>query len=138
MPVQWHESEKLLLRSLSIEEADRIKDEHISICMMHDYRNGNFNLDSSLKRLPDPVFITFDVDVFDWSVIMSTGTPEPGGFFWDEGLALLNQIFTQKHVVGFDVVELSYQEYDRNSPFAVAKLIYKMLGFNYQGNSQDK
>jgi agmatinase len=129
---------QLGIRSLSLEEAKRVKQEDIALYTMHEYRNGDCDLHTSIQILPDPIFLTLDVDVFDWSVIMSTGTPEPGGFFWDEGLALLNQIFTQKHVVGFDVVELSYQEYDRNSPFAVAKLIYKMLGFNYQGNSQDK
>lgn len=129
---------QLGIRSLSTEEAERVKHENIALYTMHEYRNGVFNLHTSLQVLPDPVFLTLDVDVFDWSVIMSTGTPEPGGFYWDEGLALLSQIFTQKHVVGFDVVELSYQEYDRNSPFAVAKLIYKMLGFSYQRNIQDK
>jgi agmatinase len=55
-----------------------------------------------------------------------------------KGLSLLKHIFTEKQVVGFDGVELSYQEHDHNSPFAVAKLIYKMLGFNYQRNTHDK
>jgi agmatinase len=86
-------------------------------------------VDAALERLPDPVFLTIDVDVFDWSVIRSTGTPEPGGLLWDEGLYLLRKIFARKRVVGFDVVELSSDEADRNSPFAVAKLIYRMLGF---------
>jgi agmatinase len=69
------------------------------------------------------------VDVFDWSVVRSTGTPEPGGFRWDEALTLLNHIFFTKNVIGFDVVELAPAPNDNNSPFAVAKLIYKMLGF---------
>jgi arginase family enzyme len=40
-------------------------------------------------------------------------------------------IFETKQVVGCDVVELSYRPHDRNSPFAVAKLIYKMIGFKF-------
>jgi hypothetical protein len=48
---------------------------------------------------------------------------------WDETLALLENIFRCKNVVGFDVVELAHGADDRNSAFAVAKLIYKMLGF---------
>ncbi len=119
------------IRSLSLEEAERITREHIDLCPMDKYRNRTFDVNASLQRLPDPVFLTLDVDVFDWSVIMSTGTPEPGGFLWDEGIAILHRIFTMKQVIGFDVVELSYQEHDRNSPFAVAKLIYKMLGLKY-------
>jgi arginase family enzyme len=51
------------------------------------------------------------------------------GFSWDKGSSLLHQIFNRKQIIGFDVVELSYNEHDDNSPFAAAKLIYKMLGF---------
>lgn len=125
---------QLGLRSLSSEEAQRIRDENIAVCTMDDYRNGRFDLRSSLQRLPDPVFITFDVDVFDWSVIRSTGTPEPGGLLWDEALSLLYAIFSLKQVVGFDVVELIHDEHDCNSAFAAAKLIYKMIGFKFYTN----
>jgi agmatinase len=120
------------IRSMSFEEAERGKQEHLALCTMHKYRHGDFDLHAALQCLPDPVFLTLDVDVFDWSVIRSTGTPEPGGLLWDEALSLLHSIFTQKQVVGCDILELSYQECDLNSPFAVAKLIYKMIGFTYQ------
>ena len=117
------------IRSMSFEEAQRVEREDLPVCTMSDFRRGKFDMDAALENLPDPVFITVDVDVFDWSVIMSTGTPEPGGFTWDEAMDLLKNIFAHKRVVGFDVVELSYSETDKNSAFAVAKLIYKMLGF---------
>lgn len=117
------------IRSMSIEEAVRIEREDLSVCTMYDFRHGKFDMDAAIENLPDPVFITVDVDAFDWSVMMSTGTPEPGGFTWDEAIDLLKNIFARKRVVGFDVVELSYSETDKNSAFAVAKLIYKMLGF---------
>ena len=119
------------IRSLSLEEAEKAEKQNLTLCIMNALREKSFNLEEALNRLPDPVFLTVDVDVFDWSVIASTGTPEPGGFFWDEGIALLQKIFAQKNVIGFDVVELSYNEHDRNSPFAVAKMIYKMIGFKF-------
>ena len=117
------------IRSMCLEEAERITRENLPVCTMEEYRTRSFGMDAALDRLPDPVFLTIDVDVFDWSVIRSTGTPEPGGLLWYEALELLKKIFTRKRVAGFDVVELSYDEADRNSPFAAAKLIYKMLGF---------
>jgi agmatinase len=117
------------MRSMSLEEARRIKRENLAVCTMADYRSGHFDIDAAIAGLPDPLYLTVDVDVFDWSVIRSTGTPEPGGFLWDEALALLQKIFMQKKIVGFDVVELSNDPNDRNSAFAVAKLIYKMLGY---------
>lgn len=120
---------QLGIRSMSLEEAETIARDNLPVCSMHDYRSGHFSLDEALDALPDPVFLTFDVDAFDWSVIASTGTPEPGGFTWDEAMKLLWRIFERKRVVGFDVVELSADPHDRNSPFAVAKLLYKMIGF---------
>lgn len=119
------------IRSMAVEEADLIRSEKLSVCTMHQWRNGLFDLQKALEALPDKVFITLDVDVFDWSVVAGTGTPEPGGLQWYETLDLLNTIFTSKEVVGFDVVELACSPNDINSPFAVAKLIYKMLGFKF-------
>lgn len=119
------------IRSFSAEEAKRIQQEHISICTMNNFRKCKFDLESALKALPDPAFITFDVDVLDWSVVRSTGTPEPGGLTWDETNDILQMIFSRKNVVGFDLVELAHQEADPNSAFAAAKLIYKMIGWKF-------
>jgi len=138
--IREHTSDTLQIgiRSISKEEMERVRSEEIALYTMHDMRFGDFDLDEVLSELPDPVFITLDVDVFDWSVIRSTGTPEPGGFLWDEALDILQQIFENKEVVGFDVVELSHNESDPNSPFAIAKLIYKMIGFKYHAILNDE
>ena len=119
---------QLGIRSMSLEEAEKIKRENLSIIPMHRFRTKGFDLKPFLVSLPAHVFVTVDVDSLDWSVIRSTGTPEPGGFSWDEMIGILTQVFSSKNVVGFDVVELAFDETDRNSPFAVAKLIYRMLG----------
>lgn len=117
------------IRALSLEEARRIEAERLSVCTMHEYRKRTFDIDHAIAELPDPVFVTVDADAFDLSVFQSTGTPVPGGFTWDEGLDLLQNIFMTKNVIGFDLVELSYAEHDHNSAFSAASLIYKMLGF---------
>jgi len=120
------------IRSLALEEARRVREESIAMCTMRDYRRGSFDLQAALERLPDPVFLTFDVDALDWSVVTATGTPEPGGFTWDEIVELLGLIFKEKQIAGLDCVELSYHPHDRCSPFAVAKLVYKMIGLHIQ------
>lgn len=117
------------IRSLCREEAERITREGMPVCTMDAVRSGGFDLHEAIRRLPDPVFLTLDVDVLDWSVVRSTGTPEPGGLFWHEALEILRPLFHEREVVGFDVVELSQHPPDRNGAFAVAKLVYKMLGF---------
>lgn len=120
---------QLGIRALSVEEAQRIEKEQMLYCPMKEYRCGSFPLEKALQQLPDPVFITVDVDAFDLSIFPGTGTPEPGGFSWDEGLQLLEKIFMSKNVVGFDVVEVAYSPHDRISAFSAARLIYKMIGF---------
>src|SRR5690606_33049432 len=63
-------------------------------------------MDSAIYQMTDNVFITIDLDAFDPSIMPSTGTPEPGGLLWYETLEFLKQVFAEKNVVGFDIVEL--------------------------------
>lgn len=119
------------IRSMDTDEARLINSKQLPICTMHRWRQGRFDFLRALKELPEHVFVTLDVDVFDWSVISSTGTPEPGGFGWYEMLDLLHAVFDVKTVIGCDVVELAAHPQDINSPYAVAKLIYKMIGFKF-------
>ena len=87
--------------------------------------------------MTDNVFITFDLDALDPSIMPSTGTPEPGGLFWYETLDFLKQVFKEKNVVGFDIVELCPNGSDRSSDFLAAKLYYKMLSFKFMGEDVD-
>ncbi|MBN1541083.1 agmatinase, partial [candidate division KSB1 bacterium] len=113
------------IRSLCREEAEQAKEEQIPLFTMRDLRRRPEHAIAALQTLPDPVFVTFDVDALDTGIIHNTGTPEPGGLTWDETLDWLERVFMSKRVVGFDVVELSQRPGDLNSPFAAAKLVYK-------------
>jgi agmatinase len=90
--------------------------------------------DKALEKLTGNVYITFDLDAFDPSVLPGTGTPEPGGLYWYETLSFLKRVFETKKVVGFDIVELCPDDNDRVSSFTAAKLYYKMLSYKYQDN----
>ena len=85
-----------------------------------------------MKGLSDNVYITFDIDGFDPSVVSATGTPEPGGLFWDETLDLIKLVGKKKNIVGFDVVELAPSKFHTVSNFITAKLVYKILNYAYQ------
>jgi agmatinase len=78
------------------------------------------------------VYITIDLDVFDPSVMPSTGTPEPGGLGWYEVLKFLKMISESCNVVGFDVVELCPNPHNKASDFLAAKLIYKLLSYKFE------
>ncbi|WP_027361440.1 agmatinase [Halodesulfovibrio aestuarii] len=77
---------------------------------------------------PENIYITFDVDGLDPSVIRATGTPVPGGIQWWQAITLLEKAVKGRNVVGCDVVELAPQEGDHASDFAAAQLTYSMLG----------
>ena len=85
-----------------------------------------------ISRLSEKVYITIDLDVFDPSVMPSTGTPEPGGLLWYDVLVLLKAVFDDKEVVGFDVVELCPDQRNKAPDFLAAKLIYKLLSYKYK------
>jgi agmatinase len=89
-------------------------------------------MDTSIAMMGDQVYLTLDLDVFDPSIMPSTGTPEPGGMDWYTVMRYLQKVFEQKEVVGFDIVELAPID-DLPAPnFLVAKLYYKLLSYKFQ------
>lgn len=87
--------------------------------------------DRAIELMTDQIFITFDVDVFDHSIMPSTGTPEPGGLLWNETIEFLKKVFKEKEVVGFDIVELCPNPTNKAPDFMIAKLYYKMLSYKF-------
>ena len=77
------------------------------------------------------VYITFDVDGFDSSVMPATGTPEPGGIFWDEALEIIRIACKNSRIVGADVNELAPIKGFNSYNFLVAKLVYKILSYKF-------
>ena len=103
----------------------------------HEMATDDSWMDSAIDQMTDNVFITFDLDAFDPSILPSTGTPEPGGLFWYETMDFLKQVFAEKNVVGFDIVELCPNEMDKSSDFLAAKLYYKMLSYKFQKDATE-
>lgn len=103
----------------------------------HDMVNDEYWMDKVVDQITENVFITLDLDALDPSILPSTGTPEPGGLFWYETLEFLKQVFTEKNVVGFDIVELCPNKADKSSDFLAAKLYYKMLSYKFMGEGVD-
>jgi len=93
-------------------------------------------VDDSLDLMTDDVYITIDLDVFDPSIMPSTGTPEPGGLDWYAVTRYLKKVFREKNVVGFDIVELAPQEGHKASDFLTAKLYYKMLSYKFENHAR--
>lgn len=119
------------IRAQCIEEANFIKENKVNTFYANAIRRGVHGQDwqqSVVDTLSDEVYITFDVDYFDPSIMPATGTPEPDGFQYHETLDLLRKIKASgKRVIGFDVVELAPMEGLSHPDILTASLIYKML-----------
>jgi len=120
------------IRSMDIEEKQYLEDGKVYFA--HQIMDNDYWMEESIRKMTDHVFITLDLDVFDSSIMPSTGTPEPGGMDWYQVLQYLRMVFRRKHVVGFDIVELAPNPYNKAPDFLVAKLYYKMLAYKFENN----
>ncbi|MFA6233658.1 MAG: agmatinase [Bacteroidota bacterium] len=132
-------SERLVqagIRAQCREEYERIERDGISTFFGWEIRQGIYGQswkERVLDALGNDVYITFDIDGLDPSIMPSTGTPEPGGLFWDETIQLMKMIGKQRRIVGFDLVELAPVPDVAWPDFLAAKLVSKMLNAAYQG-----
>jgi len=120
------------IRALTAEERDVIRVHDLDVVFAHEMRRAGW-IDRVLKALKNNVYISFDVDFFDPSLMPATGTPEPGGGSWWDAMDLLAAVFRECNVVGADVVELAPRVGQEASAFTAAKLVYKMIGFWTEG-----
>jgi len=119
------------IRSLCSEEAAFIKQIKLKIFWAKDVFDNDKWFDEAISQLSENVYITLDLDVFDPSILPSTGTPEPGGLGYYHVLKFLKKVFEERNVIGFDIVELCPNENDISSDFMAAKVLYKMVGYKF-------
>lgn len=86
-------------------------------------------MNEALSKISKNVFITIDLDVFDPSIMPSTGTPEPGGLNWYQVIDFIKLVVNNKNVVGFDIMELCPNKTNKAPDFLAAKLYYKILSY---------
>ena len=108
------------------------EERNIPIVFAHEMTDPQW-MNRVIEALGPDVYITFDVDYFDPSIMPATGTPEPGGGTWLPTMQLLRRVFEQRRVVGCDVVELAPIPGTVAPDFLAAKLVYKMIGFYSAG-----
>ncbi len=87
-------------------------------------------IEKAVGSLGGKVYITFDVDAFDPSVMPATGTPEPGGLSWRRAADLLARVGETKSIVGFDVVELSPIEHLHHCDYTAARLAARLIALS--------
>jgi len=120
------------IRNISKSEIPFLKknSKRINIFWAKDKPKWNLKKFKKLIRNKD-VYLTFDVDGLDSSIMPATGTPEPGGLFWDETLNIIKIAAKNSNIVGADVNELAPIKNFNSYNFLVAKLVYKILSYKF-------
>ena len=121
------------IRNLSKEEMDFYNDnrDRIEIFWGKDKQTWDLSLlDKFFKN--KNVYITFDVDGFDASIMPATGTPEPGGMLWEDVLPIIKKVCQISNVVGADINELAPIKNFDSYNFLVAKLAYKIISYSFE------
>ena len=94
---------------------------------------SKWNLNEFKKIIKNKkVYLTFDVDGLDLSIMPATGTPEPGGLFWDETMNIIKIAAKFSHIVGADVNELAPIKGFDSYNFLAAKLAYKIISYSFE------
>ena len=126
---------QLGIRAQCIEEAEFIKNNNVNTFYASAVRRGLHShnwIEKLVDSLDEEIYITFDVDYFDPSIMPTTGTPEPDGFLYSETLDVFRKIREKgKKIIGFDVVELAPLDGINHPDITCARLIYKMLNYAF-------
>jgi agmatinase len=117
------------IRSMDASEKEHMDKQRAFLA--RDILNDKNWIKKVVSKLSETTYITIDLDVFDPSIMPSTGTPEPGGLSWYEVLSLLKAVSENTNIVGFDVVELCPDNRNKAPNFLAAKLIYKLLSYKF-------
>ena len=120
------------IRNISESEVPFLKknSNRIKIFWAKDKKKWNLNLFKKLIK-NKTVYLTFDVDGLDSSIMPATGTPEPGGLLWDETLEIIKIAMKNSKIVGADINELAPIKGFNSYNFLVAKLAYKILSYKF-------
>ena len=123
------------IRNISLKEINYVKKNNKRIKIVWAKDKDKWNLSLFIKLIKNKkVYLTFDVDGFDSSLMPATGTPEPGGMFWDETIKIIKIASKNSEIVGADINELAPIKGFNTYNFLVAKLAYKILAYKFIKN----
>jgi len=121
------------IRNISLNEIPFLKKNKKRIKIFWAKDKSKWNLNKFKKIIRNKkVYITFDVDGLDSSLMPATGTPEPGGLFWDETINIIKIASQSANIVGADINELAPIKGFDSYNFLTAKLAYKIISYSFE------
>ena len=121
------------IRNISLTEIPFLKKNKKRIKIYWAKDKSSWNLNKFKKIISNKkVYLTFDVDGLDSSLMPATGTPEPGGLFWDETIKIIKIAAQSSHIMGADINELAPIKGFDSYNFLAAKLVYKIIAYSFE------
>ena len=123
------------IRSICREEMDLIRGERerLRVFFAEDVHAGGHLAPLAELVRGRTVFLTIDLDGFDPAYVPATGTPEPNGLNWTQGLEIIRTVAREARIAAVDCVELAPVPALHNSDFFAAKLVYKTISLALRG-----
>ncbi|UZO82059.1 arginase family protein [Aquimarina sp. ERC-38] len=118
------------IRSMHKNETTLINADNVFFA--NEMATDDYWMDTIVDALTDDVYLCFDLNGMDPSLLPAVTRPEPGGLFWYETLEFLHKVFQEKNVVGFDMTGLSPLANDKSSDILAARIFYKMLSYKFE------
>ncbi len=116
------------IRNLCKEEIDYRAAKHIGHLDARQIHRNGFPASLLPADFPKNIYLTFDVDGLDTSLMPATGTPEPGGLTWWQALDACEAFAKNRKILGLDVVELAPRPELHSCSYTAAKLTYALMG----------
>ena len=127
------------IRNISLNEISFLKKNKKRINIFWAKDRLRWNLNKFKKIIKNKkVYLTFDVDGLDSSLMPATGTPEPGGLFWNETIKIIKIAAQSADIVGADLNELSPIKGFNSYNFLAAKLVYKIISYSFEFKKKSK
>lgn len=119
---------QLGVRALCREEADRRAEYNIEYIDAAQLVRGQISQINLPDNFPEQVYISFDLDGLDPSIMAATGTPVAGGLGFYQTLDLLASATKGRKIIGADIVELAPHPTHPHCDFTAAQICYAVMG----------
>jgi len=118
------------IRNFCAEEATFFEANHKRVNIFWAREKARWRIEDIVAPLRGrPIYISFDVDALDTSIMPATGTPEPGGLLYYETCGILRAACEAGTPVGADLVEFAPIAGQNAWDVTAARLAYKLLTY---------
>ncbi len=120
------------IRSLPVDNSEWLRRNEKTVRTFYAKEMGAWKIKDIVDACGKNVYVSFDIDALDTSIMPATGTPEPGGLSWAQAIGILHAVAERRNIIGADLMELLPTPGMHACDFLAAKLAYKLVGYAFE------